>query len=226
MADKSAASLSADFIDPFAAWEHLPPLEPIIMASITWTADLSNHADSGPACDEHYSSIAQTVSALIDRARSLIIGFIQTADLVSVSSGSIHFNGLIAVRTQTSAAMARSLYRTVALHVMDMAVSLRNILPGDAEGQALEKALVDFVNWEVLCGDLHAAVFGSANDPGESSMAVRALNMAWPMTVIARSKIVPIDAKLTAQECLNHAAKFMHIAGSQPQQKQRCTIGK
>lgn len=31
MADKSVASLSADFIEPFASWEHLPHLEPIIM---------------------------------------------------------------------------------------------------------------------------------------------------------------------------------------------------
>lgn len=217
MADKTTASLSADFIDPFAAWEHLPPLEPIIMGSISWIADLGNYCDPGPTYDEHDSSTAQTASVLIDRARSLIVGLLQAAESVSVATGSIHFNGLIAVRTQTSAAMARSLYRTVALHVMDMAVSLLHISSGYTEVQALEKALVDFVNWEVLCEDLHAAVFGSAEEPGESSMAVRALNMTWPVMAVARSKIVPLDAKLMAQECLNHAAKFMHIAGSQPE---------
>lgn len=214
MADKNTASFSADFIGPFAAWEHLPPLEPIIMGSIAWIADLKNYADPGPTCDGYGSSTAQTIPVLIDQARSLISGLLQAAESVSVSSESVRFNGLIAVRTHTSAAMARSLYRTVAVHLMDMAVSfLRNLLD-DAEGQALDKALVDFVNWEALCEDLHAAVFGSADDSSESSMAVRALHMAWPMMVFARSKIVPLDAKLMTQESLNHAAKFMNIAGS------------
>lgn len=214
MADKSVASLSTDFIDPFAAWEGLPPLEPIIMGSIAWIADISNHTDSGPACDENESGTAHTVSVLIDQARSLIVGVLQAAESVSASSVNIHFNGLIAVRTQTSAAMARSLYRTVALHLMEMAVSLLNGSSGDAAGQVLEKALFDFVNWEVLCEDLHAAVFGSADDPGESSMAARALTMAWPMMVVSQSKIAPLDAKLTARESLCHGAKFMHIARS------------
>lgn len=226
MADKSTASFSEDFMDPFAAWEHLPPLEPIIMGSIAWVADLSNHGEPRSTCDEHGYSTAQTVSVLIDQARSLVVGLLQVADSVSVSSESIRFNGLIAVRTRTLAAMARSLYRTVALHVMEKAVSLLHISSGDVEGQALEKALVDFVNWEILCGDLHAAVFGSADDPRESSMAVRALHMAWPMMVVAGSKIIPLHAKLMAQESLNHAARFMNIAGSQPQQRQNCTIGK
>lgn len=214
MADKSTASFSADFIDPFAAWEHLPPLEPIIMASIAWIADLSNYGDPGSTCAEYGFSTAQTVSGLVDQARSLIVGLLQAAESVSVSSESVRFNGLIAVRTQTSAAMARSLYRTVAVHLMDMAVSFVGNSLGDAEGQALENALAEFVNWDTLRGDFHAAVFGSADDSGESSTAVRALHMAWPMMVFARSKVVPHDAKLMAQESLNHAEKFMNIAGS------------
>lgn len=210
-ADKSADSLSADFIDPFVTWEHLPPLEPIIMGSIAWIADLDNHTAPGTLCDEQGPRPSEEVSALIDRARSLIVGLLQAAESVSVSSESMYFNGFIAVRTRASAAMARSLYRTVALHLMDMAVTLLRVSPIDREGQGLEKALVAFVNWEALCGDLHAAVFGNTDDVVETSMAVRALTMAWPMMAITRSEIAPFDAKLVAQECLGHGAKFMHI---------------
>lgn len=211
MADKSVTSLLADFIEPFASWEHLPRLDPIIMGSIVWVADLNNHVDPAPACDE---STAHTVSVLVDRARSLIVGLLQAAESVSVSSESIGFNGLIDIRTQTLAAMARSLYRTVALHLMEMAVSFLSSSSDYAEAKALEKALVAFANWKALSEDLHVAVFGHPDEPGEPPMAFRALTMAWPMVAVSQSKIAPLDARLMAGESLGHGAKFMHIVRS------------
>lgn len=213
MADKSPASLLADFIVPFADWEHLPPLEPIIMGSITWVADLNNHADPEPVCDEFGCSTARTVSTLIDRARSLIVGLLQAAESVIESSEGMRFNGLLAVRNQTSAAMARSLYRTVALHLMDMSISLLRVSLSEVEGQTLEKALAGFVNWEILCEDLHVAIFGNhdASHPAESPMAFRALTMAWPMMAVARSKVSPPGVRLLAEKSLSHGANFMHV---------------
>ena len=210
MTVKSPASLLSDFLYPFAAWENLPPLEPIIMESVLWIADLDNHIDLVPSCD--VSNKAQTVSILIGRARNLIISLLQAAESISASPESTHFNGFIAVRTQTSAAMARSHYRTVALHLMDKAVSLLRSPLSDAEGEALKRALVDLVSWEALRVDLHAAVFGSPDDPAGTPMAVQALSMAWPMMAITESKIAPLDAKLIAQASLGHGAKLMHIA--------------
>lgn len=213
MADKSTASLSADFIEPFSAWENLPPLDPIIMESIAWIADLNNHADAVPVC-EYDTSTAQTVSTLINRAKSLIVGLLETSESVSMSFEEICFNGLIGVRTQASAAMARCLYRTVALHLTDMAVSFLSSSLGGAEGNALEQALEGFFNWKALCDDLHVAVFGGPDEPGEPSMALRALTMVWPMMAISQSKIASRDVKLMARESLGHGAKFMHIARS------------
>lgn len=213
MADKSAASLSADFIEPFSAWENLPPLDPIIMESIAWIADLNNHADAVPVC-EYDMSTAHTFSNLISRVKSLIVGLLQTSESVCMSSEETRFSGLICVRTQASAAMARSLYRTVALHLMDMTVSFLSISLGGAERKALEHALEGFLNWKALCDDLHVSVFGDPDEPGEPPTAFRALTMAWPMIAIYQSKIAPRDVKLMARESLGHGAKFMHIARS------------
>lgn len=108
---------------------------------------------------------------LINRARSLIVGLLQAAEAVSVSSESIAFNSLIGIRIKTLAAMARCLYRTVALHLMDTVVSFLSNSLDDAEGKTLEKALARFVNWTALCEDLRVAVFGDLNEPDERSMA-------------------------------------------------------
>lgn len=210
MTVKSPASLVEDFIDPFSTWKHIPILGPVIMESVLWIADLDNHTNLRPSYD---GSIAvQTVSILVDRARHLIASLLQVAQMIGTSQEDIYCNGLIAVRNQASAAIARSHYHIVAIHLMDMAVSLlRNSWIGP-EADTLERVLVDLLNWEALREDLYAAVSGSPDKHVGTPMAAQALIMAWPMTAIAQSKTVPLDARLIAQASLRHGANIMHIA--------------
>lgn len=211
MADKKPASLFQDFIRPFSAWKHIPALEPIIMESVLWVVDLGNPTHLRPS--HGASSVAETVPILIDRARNLIPRLCQAAESISsTSQEGTYFNGIIAVRNQTSAAIARSHYRTVAIHLLDMAVSLLRDSWSVLQADTLERGLVDLVNWEALREDLFVAASCGPDGPIGIPVAAQALTMAWPMTAVARSKIAPLDARLIAQASLRHGADAMHIS--------------
>ncbi|KAM6516585.1 hypothetical protein FALCPG4_014766 [Fusarium falciforme] len=189
------ASLKTEFEGPWIAWPRFCPVDPIVQTSVDLLAEVEstmglNHSKT------HIINVADQVRRVLG-SLDLVVSQV-SPDTSRHSSPPTYFNRLLRNHSATSAAIAKSLYLTVRLHLVD--ALLRSFdaqvhvtetdddLPSPIpEWLVIEQEAGLRTLWEEVTAAL--APGGQApglkeNAPGAAS---RMFCLSWPMAAISQS---------------------------------------
>ncbi|KAH6974589.1 hypothetical protein BKA56DRAFT_490235 [Ilyonectria sp. MPI-CAGE-AT-0026] len=192
------SSLDADFKNPWADWAGFPEVEPVIQQSVDLIGQLRPSLSSA-------SPQVSTVNAaeLIERTINVIGELGRVATLTAVEKGSVpeprYFNGLLAADTQTSVAIAKSLYLAVRLHLTEMFLSRVGSFAFPVDF-ALESVVVGQICEQIRnVFELGGNLKHSAGEPGT---ALRVFFMSWPTLTVLQSSIASEETKSWVRDLL------------------------
>lgn len=183
-----------------------PKLEPLIRRAVDFKV-LFSSLKMGPSVPEIGRIQGIRVPELIWSGLSLAHGLDEAAREIVYSDGvgipSAAFNGFIAISSATNAAIARCLYLTVRLHVLEMLTEVADALHFDLSIEQLHtpictKPLVREITL-VLDTSLSRTGGKVSEEPG---MGFRAYSLLWPMTAVLRSKLADEASQVWVREKL------------------------
>ncbi|KAI8713781.1 Zn(2)-C6 fungal-type domain-containing protein [Fusarium sp. LHS14.1] len=184
------ASLRTEFEGPWMAWPGFYPVDPIVQASVDLLAEIENTMGLNRS-KTHIMNVADQVRRVLG-ILDLIVSQVSPD-----SSSPAYFNGLLRNDSATSAAIAKSLYLTVRLHLVD--ALLRSFDAQIHIAEANDDLLSQIPEWLVieqeaglrtLWEEVTAALAPSRqateakNAPGTAS---RMFCLSWPMAAISQS---------------------------------------
>lgn len=192
------SSLDADFKNPRADLARFPEVEPVIQQSVDLIGQLRLSVSSA-------SPQVSTVNAaeLIKRTVNVIGELGRVATLTALEKGSVpeagYFNSLLAADTQTSVAIAKSLYLAARLHLTEMFFSRVGSFA----------FLVDFALESVVVGQICEQIrnvfeLGGnfKHSAGEPGTALRVFFMSWPTLAVLQSSIASEETKSWVRDLL------------------------
>ncbi|KAH7231941.1 hypothetical protein B0J15DRAFT_574673 [Fusarium solani] len=110
------ASLKTEFEDPWIAWPRFCPVDPIVQTSVDLLAEVESTMGLNRS-KTHIINVADQVRRVLG-SLDLVVSQVWP-DTSRHSSSPAYFNGLLRNHSATSAAIAKSLYLTVRLHLVD-----------------------------------------------------------------------------------------------------------
>ncbi|KAL2671498.1 hypothetical protein Neosp_014088 [[Neocosmospora] mangrovei] len=184
------ASLRAEFEGPWIAWPGFYPIDPIVQTSVDLLAEIESTVGSNRP-KAHIINVANQVRCVLG-SLDLVVSRV-SPDTSSPAS----FNGLLRNDSTTSAAIAKSLYLTVRLHLVDALLRSfgaqihvteadDDLLSQVPEWLVVEQEAGLRTLWEEITATL--VLSGQAteakNVPGTAS---RMFCLSWPMAAISQS---------------------------------------
>ncbi|KAJ3457011.1 hypothetical protein MRS44_014152 [Fusarium solani] len=110
------ASLKTEFEDPWIGWPRFCPVDPIVQTSVDLLAEVESTMGLNRS-KTHIINVADQVRRVLG-SLDLVVSQVWP-DTSRHSSPPAYFNGLLRNHSATSAAIAKSLYLTVRLHLVD-----------------------------------------------------------------------------------------------------------
>ncbi|RSM07007.1 hypothetical protein CDV31_008849 [Fusarium ambrosium] len=189
------ASLKAEFEDPWIAWPRFCPVEPIVQTSVDLLVEVESTMGLNRS-KTHIINVAGQVRVVLE-SLDLIVSQV-SPDTSRHSNPPAYFNGLLRNHSAISAAIAKSLYLTVRLHLVD--ALLRSLDAQVHVSEADDDLLSPIPDWLVieqeaglrtLWEEVTAALGpnGQASGTTENApgAAFRMFCLSWPMAAISQS---------------------------------------
>ncbi|KAI8654540.1 hypothetical protein NCS57_01200300 [Fusarium keratoplasticum] len=189
------ASLKTEFEDPWIAWPRFCPVDSIVQTSVDLLAEVEstmgvNHSKT------HIINVADQVRRVLG-SLDLVVSQVSPATSRH-SSPPTYFNGLLRNRSATSAAIAKSLYLTVRLHLVDALLRSFDAQVHVAEADDdLPSPIPEWLVIEQEAGlrtlweEVTAALAPGGQAPGAKENAPGAASrmfcLSWPMAAISQS---------------------------------------
>lgn len=181
-------------------------LEPLLRRAVDFKIRFAS-LDLGPSDPEIVRGLDTRVPEIIRSGLSLAQGLEEAAGEISYSNSHDTppnaFSGFIAVSSETNAAVARCLYLTVRLHIVEM-------LSEVASGHHLDSGLTlpaIRVCMEPLLRDMTTALgevlpHGEYHTHEEPGMGFRVFALFWPMMAVLRSTLADKSSQVWVQRKL------------------------
>lgn len=173
--------------------DEVPDLEPLIQRAVDFKV-LILSLDLGLSVLEIGRIHGIRVSELIWSGLSVAQGLDEAARRIvyvnGVGTPSVAFNGFIAISSATNAAIARCLYLTVRLHVLEMLSEVADVFHFHSSLKKPHATVCTEPLLREITSTLNAASSRTEVQVGEEpGMGFRAYSLFWPMTAVLGSKL-------------------------------------
>ncbi|EEU35963.1 uncharacterized protein NECHADRAFT_85379 [Fusarium vanettenii 77-13-4] len=200
------ASLRAEFEGPWIAWPGFYPVDPIVQTSVDLLAEIEstvglNHSKT------HIINVADQVRRVLG-SLDLVVSQVSPD-----TSSPAYFNGLLRNDSATSAAIAKSLYLTVRLHLVNALLRSFDALIHVAEADDdLQSRIPEWLviqqeaGLRTLWEEVTAALAPSeqaTEAKNASGTASRMFCLSWPMAAISQSTMASEQCKRRVWELID-----------------------
>lgn len=189
------ASLKAEFGDPWISWQRFCPVDPVVQTSVDLLAEVTSTMGLNRS-ETHFINVADQVRRVLG---SLDLVVYQVSSHTSRhSSPLVYFNGLLRDHSATSAAIAKSLYLTVRLHLVDallrsfdaqvhVAEADNDLLSPIPEWLVIEQEVGLCTLWEEITAALAPSAQASEAKENAHGAGSRMFCLSWPLAAISQS---------------------------------------